>query len=531
MKMMQSIKDLSIQRKITLLGFLAIASFVLMLFLIVIPRVENTLMEQKKSLLQNIVSGALSTVAEIHQKQLNQELTLAQAQTLARGLIERFRYGEDGKDYIWINDFHPTMIMHPFVPKLNGTDLNTYQDRKGKKLFVEMANVCKAHGQGFVEYMWQWKDDATKIVPKLSFVKVFQPWGWILGTGLYIEDVREEIFQIKLMITAFIIGLSLILFFVIFRLAHQIAASIKNTVSAMDQLADGDLQIKLASDRNDETGQMQKKMEIMVEKISSLIGSIVLSAHHFVTASREIKAGSFQLSQEATQQAASIEEISSSVTQLNAQAKSILEMISSANHNSSNIYENAQKGRDQLSSLTQAIQEISSFSGSIVKILKTIDEIAFQTNLLALNAAVEAARAGRYGKGFAVVASEINNLSKRSADAAKESAEIIEESLQKVEHGKKIAEETKLTFLRIVDEIELSTKSLVEISVANEEQTKGIDQINMGMSQIDKGTLHIASLSEENASASEDLKQHADSLIEQVSVFKLREQGSKVIPL
>ncbi len=121
-----------------------------------------------------------------------------EAQETAIAMIKNMRYGSEGKDYLWINDFRPYMIMHPFRSDLNGKDVSDYSDPTGKRLFVEMAQVCERSGQGFVHYIWQWKDNAQKLVPKISYVKTFKPWKWILGTGIYIEDVNEGIAAITI---------------------------------------------------------------------------------------------------------------------------------------------------------------------------------------------------------------------------------------------------------------------------------------------------------------------------------------------
>jgi PAS domain S-box-containing protein len=154
-------------------------------------------MDKKKEMIAELTNTAWSLLEEYQQEYLNQNYTIEEAQRIAAYRIEQIRYGGENKDYFWIIDEHPNMIMHPYRHELISTDLTTYQDPNGKRLFVEAANIVVQKGAGFIDYMWQWKDDSTRIVPKLSYVKGYAPWGWIIGTGIYLEDVKEEINILK----------------------------------------------------------------------------------------------------------------------------------------------------------------------------------------------------------------------------------------------------------------------------------------------------------------------------------------------
>ena len=189
----KKINNLSIQNKIFLSGCMLISVFAIFIFSYFLPQIKDSLIEQRKVLLKNITETGISILKKINNSYINENLTEEEARTKAIGLIKHLRYGPEGKDYLWINDFHPNMIMHPYVSSLNGKDLSDYKDPNGKRLFVEFVKVCEQDGEGYVDYMWQWKDDKSKIVPKLSFVKAFKPWGWIIGTGMYLEDVNKDI--------------------------------------------------------------------------------------------------------------------------------------------------------------------------------------------------------------------------------------------------------------------------------------------------------------------------------------------------
>ncbi|MBL1211753.1 MAG: PAS domain S-box protein [Ignavibacteriae bacterium] len=183
--------------RIILPTLLAFVLFTLTIFTIIIPSFEDTILERKREMIKELTNSAWSVLAEFEQHEQEGKLSKEEAQKEALTRIEYLRYGNERKDYFWITDMHPNMIMHPYRKELDGTDLSDYKDPEGKRLFVELAKVVSDNGEGYVDYMWQWKDDSTKIVPKLSYVKGFKQWGWIIGTGIYVEDVAEETAQLK----------------------------------------------------------------------------------------------------------------------------------------------------------------------------------------------------------------------------------------------------------------------------------------------------------------------------------------------
>ncbi len=200
-------------------AILAIGLFVLSLFAVILPAFEQSIMEKKKEMISELTRAAWSLVEEYHHEHQKGNLSLEEARAMAASRVKEIRYGEENKDYFWIIDQGPTMIMHPYRGELVNQDLSNYTDPNGKKLFVEATQTVSREGEGFIHYMWQWKDDSTRIVPKLSFVKGFEPWNWIIGTGIYLEDVKAEIssltnriLRVALIITGFV---TIILLFII----------------------------------------------------------------------------------------------------------------------------------------------------------------------------------------------------------------------------------------------------------------------------------------------------------------------------
>ncbi len=204
---------------------LTIVLFVLSLFTIIIPTIEHNSLERKREMIRELTNAAWNVLAKFEYDEQIGLLTRQEAQQQAIAQVKNLHYGERMKDYFWINDMHPRMVIHPYRSDLNNTDLSDYTDPSGKKLFVEMVDVVRRDGAGYVEYQWQWQDDETRIVSKISYVKGFTPWGWIIGTGIYIEDVRLEIAQI----TNSIIKISLVILGVVSVLLATILFSTFNT--------------------------------------------------------------------------------------------------------------------------------------------------------------------------------------------------------------------------------------------------------------------------------------------------------------
>jgi signal transduction histidine kinase len=167
--------------------------FVAVLFLVVLPFIESSLLDRKRDMIKQLTTTAWSTLAHYERLERDGILSREEAQRAALDQLRDVRYGSYGKDYFWINDWRPSLVMHPYRPDLLGRDMSNFPDVNGKMFFLDFLDTVKAHGEGYVDYMWQWPDDSTRIGPKLSYVKGFAPWGWIVGTGIYLDDVNAEI--------------------------------------------------------------------------------------------------------------------------------------------------------------------------------------------------------------------------------------------------------------------------------------------------------------------------------------------------
>jgi methyl-accepting chemotaxis protein len=292
--------------------------------------------------------------------------------------------------------------------------------------------------------------------------------------------------------------------------------------NVLGEMSKGNLSMEITSEYKGDFIELKNSINSIVAAFNDLLSEINVSAEQVATGTRQLSFGNQAISQGATEQASSIEELSASITQIAEQTRQ-----NALNSNKSNEMALAAKnaalrGNDQMKEMLQSMTEINESSENISKIIKVIDDIAFQTNILALNAAVEAARAGLHGKGFAVVAEEVRNLAERSASAAKETTELIEGSKRKVEVGTKIANETATALSNIVESVEKTVQLGSEIAFSSNEQATGISQVNKGIEQLSQVVQNNSSNANEGAAASEELSAQADILKNKVGQFRLK---------
>lgn len=335
----------------------------------------------------------------------------------------------------------------------------------------------------------------------------------------WLDAIKRNIIFILVMCILAVVGIGLLV-------GRRVVGTIRSIVTITEKAADGDLDSRINIKSHDEFGQLAEAFNSMLTRISDIVGEVKGGSDSILSASNEIARGNMDLSQRTEEQASSLEETASSMEEMTTTVKQNADNAAQANKLAESAREQAEKGGSIVGTAVSAMGEINESSKKIADIISVIDEIAFQTNLLALNAAVEAARAGEQGRGFAVVAGEVRTLAQRSAEAAKEIKDLIQDSVSKVEQGTDLVDKSGQALEEIVTSVKRVTDIVSEIAAASQEQSAGIDQVNRAVMQMDEMTQQNSALVEEASAASKSMEHQAHRLKDQIAFFKFTAAGT-----
>ena len=487
---------------------------------------RTILLNNKKLNLKNLVQLTIKGIEQING--VDDDLSAELRQQKAMDMVRALRYNE--ADYLWINDSHPRMIMHPLKPEMDGQDLSDYADPDGIRLFKKMADVCMDSGKGFVDYMWA-KPGYEKPVPKLSYVELYKPWGWIIGTGIYIDDIdtaidlkaeeldKELSSQLVNLIMIIILICVLISALTIF-LAGMITKPLIKINRILKDISEGqgDLTRRIRLKTKDEVGEIAQSFDVFMDNMQSMIAEIkenskklTVSSDEFSTIFKEIDNNSQETSSMANNAASSTESMSvnmNSVAAASEEATTNIDIVRTSTEEMTSIIKEIAANAEKAHSITEkAVSDARGASGQvdnlgtdaveISKVTDVITDISEQTSLLALNATIEAARAGEAGKGFAVVADEIKALARQTADATGEIKSKID-SIQSSANG--TAEQMK-NIAGVIDEINeivtLIATAVEEQSVTSQEIVNSLIQAVQGIQDTNTSIANVSVVSEE----------------------------------
>lgn len=521
------------------------------------------------------VEGACSMLQVVYEQHLAGTYTLDQAKQVGANLLRQMRYGEDG--YFWADNYAGLSIVL-LGGKTEGTNRIKSQDANGFEMVKEIIRIGKEEGGGYTDYVFP-REGETEPSPKRSYSLAFQPFQWVVGTGNYTDYIDDYVAQQKAALQSemtrskvTILSISAISFIAAIGLGGWVTLGVIRPIKKLNvvtqQLADGNLEAELDIQGKDEISQLAQSMNRLTDRLKTYIdyineityllgelgqGNLCLTftnefngdfarikdalqdtagmlrtalseigtaADQVACGSDQVASGAQTLSQGAAEQASSIEELAATINDIAAQSNDNAKKAVAAGSLSMEAGADVVRSNEYMSQMVGAMENIRVKSGEISKIIKTIDDIAFQTNILALNAAVEAARAGTAGKGFAVVADEVRNLAQKSAEAAKNTTALIEETVRAVADGTSIAGQTAESLASVVEKAQVVNQQINEICEASMQQAENAQQVTVGVDQISAVVQTNSATAEESAAASEELSAQAQMLKSQVALFQ-----------
>ena len=497
---------------------------------------------------KNVVETAYSIITHYAALEQNQTLTRTQAQSQAMASIRSLRY--DDTNYFWINNYQPAMVMHPIKPALEGKDLTNNKDPDGTPLFVEMVDVVKKSGEGYVPYKWP-KPGSEQAVDKIAFVKGFEQWQWIIGSGVYLDTIDSAFSKQSTIIIINVVIMIIVVMLFSYFIGRSILTPTRLAAEMMKDISqgEGDLTRSLNETGNDEISQLSQSFNLFVSKIRESLILVAKSADdvnehaHAVDDSSKTSQSFIELQNDSsTQVAAAMEQMTHQIHDVSRNADAAEQAANEAASNASAGKNVVSKTITAIETLSNDIETVSKVtadlaqeSNNIGSVLDVIRSIAEQTNLLALNAAIEAARAGEHGRGFAVVADEVRTLASRTGKSTDE----IQAMIAKLQEGAKAAVEAVKSSQEIsistVEQASLANTSLDEIdrlvsvitdmngqiARATEQQTSAADEVNLRINDLSQSTEQSLGNTKNLTCASDKLKQSSVELSSVVSRFKL----------
>ena len=523
-----------------------------------------------KTEIKSEVETAITVLQAEYDRYQSGAITEKTAKKTAIETIRKMRYRKDRSGYFWIDDTNCYLVMHPILTEQEGNNRKNETDKNGVKIIQKILASVK-NNDGYNEFYYT-KSDGKTIAPKMAYSELFEPWGWIVSTGNYIDDMQKEMSSTEKQLNSFstklqnnIIVICVVLLIIVAisggifsaylcnpiqklaKIAKEISEgkisvdlkrisgksetsilqnsfcdlldTFKDQADTIKKLSDGDLSITVTP--KSEYDVIGNALNALINENHNAFSSMSLASDQIAQGSYQIADASKNLADGATQQASAIEQITASISEIADKSKNNATEVADVQKLIMEADSAIHSANDKMHEMFGAMKEIKSGSEDIQKIIKVIDDIAFNTNILALNASVEASRAGEHGKGFVVVAEEVRNLAGRSAEASKQTADMIEDSINRVQKGVALADDTRNALQTISELVEKITESGSSIAKASDEQAISASQIDNALMQISQITQTNSATSEECAAASEELSAQTRTLNSQIAKFRL----------
>jgi methyl-accepting chemotaxis protein len=511
----------SVSRRLLLLGVGALVALALTAGLLVINK-RSQMLQDRRSATQHVVQVAQGVLEEFSKLETSGVMTREEAQTRAKEAVRAIRY--EKTEYLWIHTLDTTqMVMHPTKPELDGKSLLENKDPTGKKLFVEMNAVVKQSGAGFVEYSWP-KPGSESPVPKISYVSGFAPWNWVIGSGIYVDDVSSAFWADVRTALVWLGALSAALFAGFWFVRRSIISALDEAQRVAERIASGDLATTVpVREAHDELDALLNSLSRMQTQLQSMVATIRHGSDVMLGAMGQVVGGNAEVERSAQQQVARLEETASTIEELSATVKTNAQTAQLVDTRARETATLASTGGEAMRSVAAAMATARANSKRIGDVTELIDEISFQTNLLALNASVESARAGEHGRGFAVVAAEVRQLALKSAASAKEIKQLVRETNQSIIESATASEEAGAVVAKVVVAAEGLASLVSDITRATQEQSQALAQASSAVSDIDRANQQNVSAVGRTAEAARGLSSEAQHLVDAVAQFHLAE--------
>ncbi|MDR5746730.1 methyl-accepting chemotaxis protein [Caballeronia sp. LZ029] len=479
---------------------------------------KHSLMRNRENALAEQVQSATSVVRFYVKQAQSGALPEEEAKKLAIASVRAIRYGTSG--YLGILDSKLFQVLNPVRPDTENK-INDFVDATGKHFTGEIVKHG-LDGSHITTYLYP-KPGETEPLQKLTYGDYVREWDWHVYTGAYIDDIDAAFHAIvlKSLLLIGVIGaaLTFAMTLIIRGVLKSIGGDPRDVSIVCQRIAAGDLAQSVQVKPGDDSSLMHS-MHTMQSRLTQTIAQIKLVADGITAASREIADGHHDLSSRTEEQAASLAETASSMEELTSTVRLNSDNAGQASQLAASASSTVESGSGVVLGVVATMDKIAGSSEKIVDIIGVIEGIAFQTNILALNAAVEAARAGEHGRGFAVVASEVRALAQRCAAAAKDVKTLIDESVTNVTAGQDLAQQSGDTMKQILTSVTRVNDIMSEISSASSQQTQGIEQVGVAITQMDAVTQQNAALVEQATAAAAALAVQAEELKRAVSVFR-----------